>query len=134
MIYVGLRGIFRSSDSNLQNYAKTLNDFRGKDIEGTRTLLCQATVVATLLVTVFWILTLYTSLTQGLYIDQPMVYVIMIIAVIEVGVKVYTKLLKAEDLFEIIGVLHDRHPIAKVTSILETGIILANLLGLLGFI
>ena len=134
LLYTLSKSLFETQEQSLDRWITALVGMSDRTLPEAK-LIYKISMAAALLFTVgFWTLSAYLDATSGLILGGALVWTLLIADDLLTIAKLYLKVDQATKVAEVVEAVYETRPLRKVSNLLPIGIILVNLLGVLGIL
>lgn len=134
LLYTLSKSLFETQEQSLDRWITALVGMADRTLPEAK-LIYKISMVITLLFTVgFWSVSAYLDATSGLILGGMLAWTLLIADDLLTIAKLYLRVDEATKVAEVVEAVFETRPLRKVSNLLPIGIILVNLLGVLGII
>lgn len=132
ILYTLAKSLFETQEQSLDRWITALVGMADRTLPEAK-LIYKISMAITLLFTVgFWSVSAYLDATSGLILGGMLAWTLLIADDLLTVAKLYLKVDEATKVAEVVEAVCETRPLGKVSNLLPIGIILVNLLGVLG--
>ena len=132
LLYTLSKSLFETQEQSLDRWITALVDMADRTLPEAKLIYKIAMVIALLFTVGFWTLSAYLDATSGLILGGMLAWTLLIADDLLTVAKLYLKVDEATKVAEVVEAVYETRPLRKVSNLLPIGIILVNLLGVLG--
>ena len=126
------KSLFETQEQSLDRWITALVGMADRTLPEAKFIYKVGMVIALAITTGFWALSAYLDVTQGLLLGGMLAWTLLIADDLLTVAKLYLKVDEATKVAEVVEAVYETRPLRKVSNLLPIGIILVNLLGVLG--
>lgn len=134
MLYTLVKGLFETQEQSLDRWITALVGMADRTLPEAKLIYKVGMVIALLFTVGFWTLSAYLDATSGLILGGMLAWTLLIADDLLTIAKLYLKVDEATKVAEVVEAVYETRPLRKVSNLLPIGIILVNLLGVLGLV
>lgn len=132
LLYTLSKSLFETQEQSLDRWITALVGMADRTLPEAKLIYKIAMVIALLCTVGFWSVSAYLDATSGLILGGMLAWTLLIADDLLTIAKLYLKVDEATKVAEVVGAVYETRPLRKVSNLLPIGIILVNLLGVLG--
>ena len=134
ILYTLSKSLFETQEQSLDRWITALVGMADRTLPEAKLFYKISMVIALLFTVGFWSVSAYLDATSGLILGGTLAWTLLIADDLLTGAKLYLKVDEATKVTEVVEAFYETIPLRKVSNLLPIGIILINLLGVLGLI
>ena len=134
LLYTLSKSLFETQEQSLDRWITALVGMADRTLPEAKLIYKVAMVIALLFTVGFWTLSAYLDATSGLILGGALAWTLLIADDLLTIAKLYLKVDEATKVAEVVEAVYETRPLRKVSNLLPIGIILVNLLGVLGLL
>ena len=134
ILYTLSKSLFETQEQSLDRWITALVGMADRTLPEAKLIYKIAMVIALLCTVGFWSVSAYLDATSGLILGGALAWTLLITDDLLTIAKLYLKVDEATKVAEVVEAVYETRPLRKVSNLLPIGIILVNLLGVLGII
>lgn len=132
LLYTLSKSLFETQEQSLDRWVTALVGMADRTLPEAKLIYKIAMVIALLFTVGFWSVSAYLDATSGLILGGMLAWTLLIADDLLTVAKLYLKVDEATKVAEVVEAVYETRPLRKVSNLLPIGIILVNLLGVLG--
>ena len=132
LLYTLSKSLFETKEQSLDRWITALVGMADRTLSEAKLIYKIAMVIALLFTVGFWSVSAYLDATSGLILGGMLAWALLIADDLLTVAKLYLKVDQATKVAEVVEAVYETRPLRKVSNLLPIGIILVNLLGVLG--
>ena len=132
LLYTLAKSLFETQEQSLDRWITALVGMADRTLPEAKLIYKVAMVIALLFTVGFWSVSAYLDATSGLILGGMLAWTLLIADDLLTIAKLYLKVDEATKVAEVVEAVYEIRPLRKVSNLLPIGIILVNLLGVLG--
>ena len=132
ILYTLSKSLFETQEQSLDRWITALVGMADRTLPEAKLIYKIAMVIALLFTVGFWSVSAYLDATSGLILGGMLAWTLLIADDLLTVAKLYLKVDEATKVAEVVEAVYETRPLRKVSNLLPIGIILVNLLGVLG--
>ena len=132
LLYTLSKSLFETQEQSLDRWITALVGMADRTLPVAKLIYKIAMVIALLFTVGFWSVSAYLDATSGLILGGTLAWTLLIADDLLTVAKLYLKVDEATKVAEVVEAVYETRPLRKVSNLLPIGIILVNLLGVLG--
>ena len=126
------KSLFETQEQSLDRWITALVGMADRTLPEAKLIYKISMVIALLFTVGFWSVSAYLDATSGLILGGTLAWTLLIADDLLTIAKLYLKVDEATKVAEVVEAVYETRPLRKVSNLLPIGIILVNLLGVLG--
>ena len=134
LLYTLSKSLFETQEQSLDRWITALVGMADRTLPEAKLIYKISMVIALLFTVGFWSVSAYLDQTHGLILGGMLAWTLLIADDLLTIAKLYLKVDEATKVAEVVEAVYETRPLRKVSNLLPIGIILINLLGVLGLI
>ena len=134
LLYTLAKSLFETQEQSLDRWITALVGMADRTLPEAKLIYKISMVIALLCTVGFWSVSAYLDATSGLILGGMLAWTLLIADDLLTIAKLYLKVDEATKVAEVVEAVYETRPLRKVSNLLPIGIILINLLGVLGII
>lgn len=134
LLYTLAKSLFETQEQSLDRWITALVGMADRTLPEAKLVYKISMVIALLFTVGFWSVSAYLDATSGLILGGMLAWTLLIADDLLTVAKLYLKVDEATKVAEVVEAVYETRPLRKVSNLLPIGIILVNLLGVLGII
>ena len=134
ILYTLSKSLFETQEQSLDRWITALVGMADRTLPEAKLIYKISMVIALLFTVGFWSVSAYLDQTHGLILGGTLAWTLLIADDLLTIAKLYLKIDEATKVTEVVEAVYETRPLRKVSNLLPIGIILVNLLGVLGII
>ena len=134
LLYTLSKSLFETQEQSLDRWITALVGMADRTLPEAKLIYKIAMVIALLFTVGFWSVSAYLDATSGLILGGMLAWTLLIADDLLTVAKLYLKVDEATKVAEVVEAVYETRPLRKVSNLLPIGIILVNLLGVLGLL
>lgn len=134
LLYTLAKSLFETQEQSLDRWITALVGMADRTLPEAKLVYKISMVIALLFTVGFWSVSAYLDATSGLILGGMLAWTLLIADDLLTVAKLYLKVDEAAKVAEVVEAVYETRPLRKVSNLLPIGIILVNLLGVLGII
>ena len=132
LLYTLSKSLFETQEQSLDRWITALVGMADRTLPEAKLIYKIAMVIALLFTVGFWSVSAYLDATSGLILGGMLAWTLLIADDLLTIAKLYLEVDEATKVAEVVEAVYETRPLRKVSNLLPIGIILVNLLGVLG--
>lgn len=132
ILYTLAKSLFETQEQSLDRWITALVGMADRTLPEAKLIYKIAMAIALLFTVGFWSVSAYLDATSGLILGGTLAWTLLIADDLLTVAKLYLKVDEATKVAEVVEAVYETRPLRKVSNLLPIGIILVNLLGVLG--
>ena len=132
ILYTLAKSLFETQEQSLDRWITALVGMADRTLPEAKLIYKISMVIALLCTVGFWSVSAYLDATSGLLLGGVLAWTLLIAHDLLTIAKLYLKVDEATKVTEVVEAVYETRPLRKVSNLLPIGIILVNLLGVLG--
>ena len=132
MLYTLSKSLFETQEQSLDRWITALVGMADRTLPEAKLIYKISMAIALLFTIGFWSVSAYLDATSGLILGGMLAWTLLIADDLLTIAKLYLKVDEATKVAEVVEAVYEIRPLRKVSNLLPIGIILVNLLGVLG--
>lgn len=134
ILYTLSKSLFETQEQSLDRWITALVGMADRTLPEAKLIYKISMAIALLFTVGFWSVSAYLDATSGLILGGALAWTLLIADDLLTIAKLYLKVAEATKVAEVVEAVYEIRPLRKVSNLLPIGIILVNLLGVLGII
>jgi len=134
LLYTLSKSLFETQEQSLDRWITALVGMADRTLPEAKLIYKISMAIALLFTVGFWSVSAYLDATSGLILGGMLAWTLLIADDLLTIAKLYLKVDEATKVAEVVEAVYETIPLRKVSNLLPIGIILVNLLGVLGII
>ena len=134
ILYTLAKSLFETQEQSLDRWITALVGMADRTLPEAKLIYKISMVIALLFTVGFWSVSAYLDATSGLILGGMLAWTLLIADDLLTVAKLYLKVDEATKVAEVVEAVYETRPLRKVSNLLPIGIILVNLLGVLGLV
>ena len=132
LLYTLSKSLFETQEQSLDRWITALVGMVDRTLPEAKLIYKISMAIALLFTIGFWSVSAYLDATSGLILGGMLAWTLLIADDLLTVAKLYLKVDEATKVVEVVEAVYETRPLRKVSNLLPIGIILVNLLGVLG--
>ena len=132
LLYTLSKSLFETQEQSLDRWITALVGMADRTLPEAKLIYKISMAIALLFTIGFWSVSAYLDATSGLILGGMLAWTLLIADDLLTIAKLYLKVDEATKVAEVVEAVYEIRPLRKVSNLLPIGIILVNLLGVLG--
>ena len=132
LLYTLSKSLFETQEQSLDRWITALVGMVDRTLPEAKLIYKISMAIALLFTIGFWSVSAYLDATYGLILGGMLAWTLLIADDLLTIAKLYLKVDEATKVVEVVEAVYETRPLRKVSNLLPIGIILVNLLGVLG--
>lgn len=134
LLYTLSKSLFETQEQSLDRWITALVGMADRTLPEAKLIYKISMAIALLFTVGFWSVSAYLDATSGLILGGMLAWTLLIADDLLTIAKLYLKVDEATKVAEVVEAVYETIPLRKVSNLLPIGIILVNLLGVLGIL